>query len=231
MKKNWKILIIIFIILTLMFTYLYLNYFNNLVSFKSENYKIRGIDISHYNDVENWELVKSKNNFCIMKATEGIKINDKKFPSCWSIAKNIKLTRGAYHFFKSNSSAEVQFENYRNSVTLNTNDLPPILDVEDDDIDMQKVNIWLKLAEKYYGVKPIIYSSYYYFKRNMLGKVNDYPVWLYFNTKYHLRPKFDKNEVLFLQYNQHGKVEGINGEVDLDVFLGDEEKLKQILIK
>ena len=104
-----------------------------------------------------------------MKATEGIKINDKKFPSCWSIAKNIKLTRGAYHFFKSNSSAEVQFENYRNSVTLNTNDLPPILDVEDDDIDMQKVNIWLKLAEKY---QPKIFEELKIKNDNIVLQIN-----------------------------------------------------------
>jgi GH25 family lysozyme M1 (1,4-beta-N-acetylmuramidase) len=65
----------------------------------------------------------------------------------------------------------------------------------------------------------------------MKGKVNNYPVWLYYNTKYKLRPAFDANEVLFLQYSQHGKVNGIYGDVDLDLFLGDSEKFKQLLIK
>lgn len=166
-----------------------------------------------------------------MKATEGNTINDRRFNNSWDISKKLNITRGAYHFFKSNSSAAVQFENYRNSVKLVTNDLPPILDVENADIDMKDVNIWLEMAEKYYGVKPIIYSSYYFFVRYMKGKVNNYPVWLYYNTKYKLRPAFDANEVLFLQYSQHGKVNGIYGDVDLDLFLGDSEKFKQLLIK
>ncbi len=166
-----------------------------------------------------------------MKATEGNRINDPIFINSWMVAKKVNLIRGAYHFFKATSSGEVQFENYRNSVKLNANDLPPILDVEDEDIDMRQVNIWLELAEKYYGAKPIIYSSYYFFKRNMLGKVNNYPVWLYFNTRYKLRPKFESNDCVFLQYSQHGKTIGINGEVDLDLFLGDNEKFKQLLIK
>ena len=62
----------------------------------------------------------------------------------------------------------------------------------------------------------------------MQGKVNNYPVWLYYNTRYKLRPKFESNEVLFLQYSQHGKVNGINGDVDLDLFLGDKESFNKI---
>ena len=109
--------------------------------------------------------------------------------------------------------------------------MPPILDVEDDNIDMDQVNKWLSLAENYYGVKPIIYASNNYYVRYMQGKVNNYPVWLYFNTRYKLRPKFESNEVLFLQYSQHGKVNGINGDVDLDLFLGDKESFNKLLIK
>jgi GH25 family lysozyme M1 (1,4-beta-N-acetylmuramidase) len=54
---------------------------------------------------------------------------------------------------------------------------------------------------------------------------------LYYNTRYKLRPAFDSNEVLFLQYSQHGEVNGIYGDVDLDLFLGNNEKFKQLLIK
>jgi lysozyme len=230
-SKYWKLISIGFILVLVLILFFYKNYFNSLVPFISSNYKIRGIDISHHNQVYDWDLVKSKNTFCIMKATEGNKMNDPKFNNSWKIAKNINLTRGAYHFFKSNSSAELQFENYRNSVKLTTNDMPPILDVEDDNIDMDQVNKWLSLAENYYGVKPIIYASNNYYIRYMQGKVNNYPVWLYFNTRYKLRPKFESNEVLFLQYSQHGKVNGINGDVDLDLFLGDKESFNKLLIK
>jgi lysozyme len=230
-NKYWKIFLLSFTAILIVIAFIYKNYLHTLVPFSSSNYKIRGIDISHYNQIYNWDLVKSKNSFCIMKATEGNTINDRRFKASWDISKKLNITRGAYHFFKSNSSASVQFENYRNSVKLVANDLPPILDVENADINMKDVNLWLEMAEKYYGVKPIIYSSYYFFVRYMKGKVNNYPVWLYYNTKYKLRPAFDTNEVLFLQYSQHGKANGIYGDVDLDLFLGDTEKFKQLLIK
>ena len=35
-------------------------------------------------------------------------------------------------------------------------DLPPILDVELKNSNINEVNKWLKLAENYYGVKPIV---------------------------------------------------------------------------
>jgi lysozyme len=205
-NKYWKIFLLSFTAILIVIAFIYKNYLHTLVPFSSSNYKIRGIDISHYNQIYNWDLVKSKNSFCIMKATEGNTINDRRFKASWDISKKLNITRGAYHFFKSNSSASVQFENYRNSVKLVANDLPPILDVENADINMKDVNLWLEMAEKYYGVKPIIYSSYYFFVRYMKGKVNNYPVWLYYNTKYKLRPAFDTNEVFFYNIVNMGKL-------------------------
>jgi GH25 family lysozyme M1 (1,4-beta-N-acetylmuramidase) len=60
---------------------------------------------------------------------------------------------------------------------------------------------------------------------------DNYPLWLYFNEKFKLRPSFNNTDCLFWQYNQHGKVVGISGEVDLNSFLGDYNKLRSVLIK
>jgi len=205
--------------------------FYSVSPFDINKYPIRGIDISHHNNIYNWSLLKTGNSFCIMKASEGKSFDDNKFNYNWQMAKNNQLTRGAYHFFTPNISAEKQFENFKNSVKLKSGDLPPILDVELKKSNINEVNKWLKLAEKFYGVKPILYSDYYFFMNYMFGKVDNYPLWLVNDYKIKITPHFLNYDCVFLQYNQSGKVNGIIGPVDLDVFLGDKQDFEDLLIK
>jgi lysozyme len=195
------------------------------------DFKICGIDISHHNKVYNWKQVKKHAKFCIIKSTEGKSFNDPMFKSNWKNCKKNNIIRGAYHFFSPGVSANKQFENFKNSVKLTTNDLPPILDVELKKCDIDEVNKWLKLAEDYYGVKPIVYTDYFFFKIFMEGKLNDYPLWLHINKKYKVKPSFNNYNCIFWQYNQKGKIKGIKGDVDLDTFLGDSESFNNLLIK
>ena len=166
-----------------------------------------------------------------MKATQNDNYFDTTFKKNWEASHKVNLIRGAYHFFSPKFSAESQFENYKRNVKLVSNDLPPILDVEWMSVDMNEVKKWLILAENYYGVKPIIYSSYTFYLAFMKGKFDNYPLWLFVNGNLKMRPNFSKNECIILQYNQGGKVEGIKGDVDLDVFIGNEEQFKKLLIK
>lgn len=194
------------------------------------DFTISGIDISHHNKIYNWSELKKQIKFCIIKASEGNSFVDPKFNSNWKNCKKNKIICGAYHFFSPGISAEKQFINYKKHVKLVSKDLPPILDVELKNCDMNEVNKWLELAEKYYGVKPIIYTEYFYFKLNMEGKIKNYPLWLYFNKKFGLKPSYNNLNCYFWQYNQKGRIKGINGDVDLDVFLSNSETFNKILI-
>lgn len=196
----------------------------------SSDFKVKGIDISHHNRVYNWNKVGKQNDFCIMKATEGSGFVDGKFNTYWNNTKQSGMYRGAYHFFSPGISAEKQFENFRRHVKLGKNDLPPILDVELKNCNIDEVNKWLKLAENYYGVKPIVYSDYFFFKLFMERKLDNYPLWLHMNKKYSVKPSFNNFDCVIWQYNQYGKINGINGNVDLNTFLGDSEKFKELLI-
>jgi lysozyme len=201
-----------------------------LTPFNISKYTIRGIDISHYNDIYNWNLLKQGLTFSIIKASEGSRTGDNEFNHNWEMAGKMKLTRGAYHFFSPSISAEKQFDLFKIKVHLKPGDLPPILDVEKAFTNMNEVNKWLKLAEKHYGVKPIIYSDYVYFMTFMKGRVDNYPLWLVFNYKYKVIPHFLNYDCIFLQYNQAGSVNGIRGNVDLDVFLGDKNEFQKLLV-
>jgi lysozyme len=196
------------------------------------NYSVKGIDISHHNKVTDWGKVKSESEFCIIKATEGSKFKDPKFTQYWSESKKHKIVRGAYHFFSPDVSAEKQFANFKSSVFLNPGDLPPVLDVELMGCDMNEVNKWLKLAEAHYKVKPIIYSEHLFFKIFMEGKVsNEYPLWIYVDEVFKVKPSYSNYNCIFWQYSHTGEVNGINGEVDLDMFMGDRDIFNSIKIK
>ncbi len=227
-KPYLKIIMIVTISMVVIGTILFIY---NFELFILRDYKIRGIDISHYQKSVNWKLVKQKNDFCILKATQGSSYIDPTFRTYWNNAQKNNIKTGAYHYFSPNISASKQFENFKNNVKLGTNDLPPILDVEEKEVNIDEVNKWLKMAEDYYGVKPIIYSSYTFFQVFMNRKVEKYPLWLYINHKFRLRPVIREYDCKLLQYNQYGKVNGIPGDVDLDVFLGNNEEFNKMLIK
>lgn len=197
----------------------------------NQNYKIKGIDISHHNKITNWSKVKESSSFCLMKATEGKSHKDRKFISNWDSSKKHNIVRGAYHFFSPGVSAEKQFNNFKSRVTLHPGDFPPILDVELKECDIDEVNKWLEMAEKHYKVKPIVYTTYLFFKVFMDGKLQDYPIWIYMSDRMGVQPSFDDYECVLWQYNQKGKIKGISGNVDLNLFLGDNEDLENILIK
>ncbi|HEV3252147.1 MAG TPA: GH25 family lysozyme, partial [Puia sp.] len=140
------------------------------------NYSIHGIDVSKYQDIIDWELVKEMKvqnvhiGFAFIKATEGLGNEDAYFGRNWKKAKEAGLIRGAYHFFLATKSGRMQAENFINSVTLKEGDLPPVLDIEQNygvppDKLRERVKEWLETIHNYYGVPPIIYTNVEFYKR------------------------------------------------------------------
>ena len=226
--KIFKYIVLVFISLSVL-AILLVRAIDLYPSSKSD-YTISGIDISHHNEISNWLELREQIKFCIIKATEGGSFIDPRFTTNWVNCRKNKIICGAYHFFTPGISAEKQFSNYKNHVKLISKDLPPILDVELTGFSINEVNKWLDLAYKHYKVKPIVYTDYFFFKLYMEGRIRDCGIWIYINNKYELKPCFNDLECVFWQYNQKGKVKGINGEVDLDVFLGDINSFNKIQI-
>jgi lysozyme len=192
---------------------------------------LKGIDVSHHNQIENWNTIKDSLDFIIIKATEGATFKDPQFKNYWNSAKRHGLVRGAYHFFVPNVSAEKQFDNFKNSVNLSKGDLIPFLDVEDKNVNISEVNKWLDLAKKHYGVQPVIYSEYTFFKFFLNGKVNAESLWIYVDQKYDRQPTFKKYNCVFWQYSHQGNLPGIKGDVDLDMFIDSVNTFSNYLIK
>ena len=198
----------------------------------TSSFEMKGIDISHHNSISNWRSLNNQVGFCIIKATEGSKYKDPMFNSNWKSSKKNNLVRGAYHFFKPGVSGAKQFENFKNTVKLVSGDLPPVLDVELKECDINEIKIFLELAEKHYGVTPIVYSDYLFFKVFLDGKIDTkYPLWIYIDESYSLKPSFNEYNCVLWQYSHNGVVNGVDGEVDLDSFIGDSLSFESLKIK
>ncbi len=136
-----------------------------------------GIDISGHNTVTDWDEVTA--DFIIIKATEGSTYTSPKFEKCRFEAQRRGIPVGAYHFMTTSSSATKQFHHFYKVVGKNI-DIIPVLDVENitkghpkNKNEMYKhVATFVKLCYQHYGVKPIIYSSSWFYtnyKLNNLG--------------------------------------------------------------
>ena len=82
----------------------------------TSSFEMKGIDISHYNSISNWDSVSNQVGFCIIKATEGSNFKDPMFNSNWKSTKKNNLVRGAYHYFSPGVSGKKQFNNFKNAV-------------------------------------------------------------------------------------------------------------------
>ena len=205
-----------------------------------EGYNVRGIDISHYQTNIKWEKLRnaSINNdpvrFIIIKATEGQDLYDDDFNDNFFQAKENDFIRGAYHFFVPGVDPVKQANFYLHQVHLVPGDLPPVLDIEKDGKlskkQLQKdVKKWLDIVEEKYGVKPILYTSYK-FKKDVLDDpvFNEYPYWI---AHYYINKLAYKGDWVMWQHTDCGKVEGIKGFVDCNIFNGTVQDLEAFTIQ
>lgn len=202
--------------------------------------KVRGIDISHYQGEVNWDKLRNAQlqgspvSFVFVKATEGTNMLDENFNQNFFNAKKNDMVRGAYHFFSTSSSPKAQAKYYCKMVQLDEQDLPPVLDVERIDNLTPKqlqegVLTWMKIVEKHYGVTPILYT-YYKFRKDYLNtpEFDRYPYWI---AHYYVDSLEYKGNWKFWQHTDAGKVDGIKGYVDVNIFNGDIQDLMDFTIK
>lgn len=205
-----------------------------------EGFEIHGIDISHYQGKIDWEQLKNAMikgcpvRFVIIKSTEGSSRLDENFRENFNQARDFGFIRGVYHFWSNKSTAREQAYYFLDQVHLTDGDLPPVLDIEHKPADksvedfQRDVLTWLHIVEDKYHVKPIIYT-YYKFKEQYLSApvFEDYPYWI---AHYYVDKVQYKGKWKFWQHTDVGKLPGIKGYVDFNIYNGSYYELKQICI-
>lgn len=205
-----------------------------------EGYSIHGIDVSRYQLEIDWERVASFSSedfsvqFAFIKATEGQSLRDPNFSTNWGEAKRNKITCGAYHYFHANIDPVKQANLYSNTVKLNKGDLCPVLDVEEiqgaisKEELVQNCLIWLRLIERKYGVKPIVYTYAKFYDQYFVGtEIEKYPIWI---AHYHVDEPETKARWHFWQHSDRANIDGIDGAVDANVFNGNPKDLQRFCL-
>lgn len=201
-------------------------------------YSVHGFDISHHQGDINWEELQKVQDapfpirFVFMKASEGGDFSDTAFIRNFNCARQYGFIRGAYHFFNPKTDAARQADFFIRSVKLEPGDLPPVLDIEkvgNDEGKLRKgVKTWLRLIERHYHVKPILYASYKFKERYLNDLIfNTYPYWI---AHYYVDSVRYEGEWRFWQHTDGGSLPGIREQVDLNVFNGTLDELKRMTI-
>ncbi|MBQ6652248.1 MAG: glycosyl hydrolase family 25 [Prevotella sp.] len=188
---------------------------------------MHGIDISHHQKEIFWEAIgeNSKMAFVYMKATEGGDFIDPAFERNIRLAKRYGLKVGVYHFFRAQTNLETQARNFRAQCRPEDQDLLPMIDIETKPSGMSttafvdSVQKFLEIVTRIYKQKPLVYTYTNFYNNYLLGKVNDYKLWIaqYSTNEPRLR---DERDYIMWQYTAKGRINGVQGYVDKNRFMG-----------
>ena len=186
---------------------------------------IRGIDVSDYQPNVNWQAVAQGGIlFAFVKSTEGATLVSQTFAPNWAGIKAARMQRGAYHFFRPQSSVQAQIDLFLKTVKLEAGDLPAVLDVEttgglSGDELCDRATIWLEAVEKATLMRPIIYTYPGFWDKLGTQRLGDYPLWIahYTSGDQPWVPGGWKTWT-FWQYSDTDNVSGISGNVDGNIF-------------
>lgn len=196
-----------------------------------------GIDVSHFQGTVNWkEVAASGAVFAFVKATQGITYVDPQFAVNWPALKEAGLLRGAYHFYEPADDPASQAHHFLSTVTLEPGDLPPVLDVEiNGGVSSQQlwngVSAWLQAVQTATGRQPLVYTAPGFWSSNSPDlALTCHPLWL---ADYASQPTLPHgwSTWQFWQHSQTGTVAGVSGSVDLDLFNGTAQQLRDWIAK
>lgn len=200
-------------------------------------FPVQGIDISNHQKQIRWDDIdKRQVSFVFIKATEGGDFKDKSFHANWTAARERGFIVGAYHFFTFCKSGEEQAKNFIETVPLEPNTLPPVIDLEyggncqltsDKALVLAEIAVLINRLEDFYHKKPILYVTSEFYNDFVAYKFDNNPIWI--RDIYTQPALVDSREWTLWQYANRGHHDGIDTFVDLNVFHGTEQQFKTLI--
>jgi len=181
-----------------------------------------GIDVSNHQGPIDWDEVAGDGiEFAYVKASEGGDFVDQRFRDNWTGAEAAGLDRGAYHFFTLCRSGAEQARNFLRTVPPDPDALPPAVDLElagncserpDPASVRHELDAFLDQVERETGQRAVLYVGDDFEGRYPVRDELDRPLW---HRRVMIRP--DVEGWWIWQVQGHASVDGIQGDVDLNV--------------
>ncbi|MBF4517562.1 glycoside hydrolase family 25 protein [Flavobacterium sp. ANB] len=211
----------------------------NIQVLENHKGKVIGIDVSEFQGTVDWddvEILEEKYpvKFVFIRATAGNDRVDRQFKHNWEGAKENKIMRGAYHYYRPNENSIEQANLFIKTVKLQKGDLPPVLDIEklpkNQSLDSLKKGLkrWLTKVEAHYQVRPIIYTGERYYSDFLKEEFGEYLFWI---ANYNFYREKIEDDWLFWQFTEKASLPGVEHRVDVNIYNGDLEQLQFITVE
>lgn len=197
-----------------------------------ERYPVLGIDISAHNgEVDLMKAAADSVEFVWIKASEGVTFRDRNFSKNHQNAGDAGLKRGAYHFFRFDKDGVEQAINLLTAIGNRKLELGIAIDVESsgnpDGIESDLIKDRLSAMVDYLnlrGLAPTLYCNHKDFYKYMHDSFPGHSLWICSFSQDPVEPGTS-----FWQFSHSGKINGIKGNVDLNVFGGSREDWKDFI--
>jgi len=206
-------------------------------------YPVHGVDVSKYQGTLDWNRLRQAGiQFAFIKATEGGDRVDERFADNWRAAQRAAVPRGAYHFYYFCRSARSQAQWFIENVPKERGALPPVLDMEWNHTSpscklrpapakvRSEMKVFLDRLHLHYGKRPIIYTTVDFYRDNIAGHFENELFWLR-SVKAHPKVLYPGRPWAFWQYTGTGRIPGASGDIDINVFAGNQQQWRDWLEK
>jgi lysozyme len=205
-----------------------------------------GIDVSHWQGYIRWKQVaRSGVTFAVAKATEGTWMVDRWYHRNKARAQKAGVLFTAYHFAnpsRHRNDAIREADWFLKHADLNGSNLLPALDLEKSgglsDAELRRWTMqWMRRVHQKLGVRPMLYTSPGFWTGNVgnttrVARAGFDVLWLsHWETD---RPdvparRWDGNGWTIWQWTESGRVRGVEGWVDRNIYSGP--KLRSMTIR
>lgn len=176
-------------------------------------------------------------SFVYIKATQGTRIVSKYYAADLRQARRHGIPVGSYHFYSPKYNGTQQAAWFLRQANVADNDLPPVLDLEPTEAEVREMGgeaamfrevlKWMHIVEARRGKRPVLYVGQQFVNQHLVNapaELRDYDVWI---ARYgEFKPYV---HLLHWQLTPYGRVRGIRGEVDINVFNGTRSQFEDYL--
>lgn len=205
---------------------------------------LNGLDVSALDGIVDWQRIKNAgNSFAYVRAVYGTTADT-------SLVRNVEgareagLATGVYHFLRATRDYQQQIDLLLESLEtakVGPGDLPPAIDVEDNphfdgpwnpannDSYLTALSSWIDAVRAKTGAQPVLYTRAGFWA--VLGNPTAFsacPLWVASYEEAVPKLPATWQRYSFWQHSEHGVVDGITGDVDLNQFAGGPDELSAL---